>query len=115
MTPEGKIEAHLKKRVKALGGEVRKMRWIGRVGAPDRLALLPPGAAFELSWRLEPDAIGIPERAAHTNACRHPLVELKRPGKDATKTQAREHNRLRAAGAVVLVLDSIEGIDALFA
>jgi hypothetical protein len=115
MTPEGKIEAHLKKRVKALGGEVRKMRWIGRVGAPDRVVLLPDASvAHERSWRLERKSIGIPERAAHSRACQHILVELKAPGKKPTKTQLREHERLRDAGFVVLVLDSVEAIDALF-
>lgn len=38
---ESEIEAHLVKRVKAEGGEVRKVQWIGRRGAPDRLVLLP--------------------------------------------------------------------------
>jgi len=36
---ESDIEAHLVKRVKELGGEVRKVKWIGRNGAPDRLVM----------------------------------------------------------------------------
>lgn len=92
---ESKVEQHLVARVKALGGEVRKVKWIGRRGAPDRLVLLPD------RWR--------PFRAPW-----HPLVELKRPGRDAEDYQAREHERLRAAGFVVLVLDTIEKIDEVF-
>lgn len=38
---ERDIEAHLVKRVKALGGEVRKVQWVGRRGAPDRIVMLP--------------------------------------------------------------------------
>ena len=34
MTPEGEIQAYLKKRVEALGGQFRKMEWTGRRGAP---------------------------------------------------------------------------------
>ena len=41
---ESEVEAYLVKRVKALGGEVRKVKWLGRNGAPDRLAMLPPPA-----------------------------------------------------------------------
>lgn len=41
MAQEAKIEAYLVKQVKALGGEVRKVKWIGRRGAPDRLVMLP--------------------------------------------------------------------------
>jgi hypothetical protein len=97
MTPEGKIEAHLKKRVKALGGEVRKMRWIGRRNAPDRLVMLPVLAVW-----------------IEARPVSHLFVELKAPGKKATSGQLREHERLRQVGFVVLVLDSTEAIDAVF-
>jgi hypothetical protein len=33
---EAVVEDHLSRRVRALGGETRKMQWIGRKGAPDR-------------------------------------------------------------------------------
>jgi hypothetical protein len=89
---ENQIEKHLVARVKALGGEVRKVKWIGRRGAPDRLVLLP----------------------LNRPVGQHPLVELKRPGLDAEDYQAREHERLRAAGFVVLVLDTVEKIDEVF-
>lgn len=92
MTPEGKVEAHLKRRVKELGGEVRKLGWIGRANAPDRLVLLPSRV-----W-------GSPEDF-------HPLVELKAPGVKPSAAQLREHERLRNAGFTVLVLDSVEAVD----
>ena len=91
---ERDIEAHLVKRVKARGGEVRKVQWIGRRGAPDRIVMLP--------------AAGLDYQA--------PIwVELKAPGKKAEPHQVREHHRMRMAGQRVLVIDSVETIDELFA
>lgn len=84
---ERDIERHLVKRVKALGGEVRKAQWIGRVGAPDRRVMLPGRAPL---W-----------------------VELKAPGVTPKEHQLREHNRMRRLGEIVEVIDSIEGVDAL--
>lgn len=83
---ERDIERYLIARVKACGGGVRKVKWIGRRSAPDRLALLP-GWCF---W-----------------------AEIKAPGKTATAAQKREHARLRSAGADVFVLDSHHAIDNL--
>ena len=34
---EAKVENYLRRRVKAEGGQIRKLRWIGRRGAPDNL------------------------------------------------------------------------------
>ena len=39
------------------------------------------------------------------------FVELKAPGKKATPQQAREHDRLRADGFSVLVVDTPEGAE----
>lgn len=83
---ESTIEAHLKARVKAVGGLVRKVQFIAHSGAPDRLVLLPG---------------------------RHFFVELKAPGEKAKPHQEREHARLRLAGFAVYIIDSIEGVDAL--
>jgi len=37
VTPEGKIEAYLKRRVEQTHGQIRKLAWLGRRGAPDRM------------------------------------------------------------------------------
>lgn len=88
---ESQIEAHLVKRVKALGGEVRKVQWIGRRGAPDRLVMLPGE-----EWFIGPETV---------------WVELKAPGVKPEAHQLREHERMRALGQCVIVIDSIEGVD----
>lgn len=36
---ESDIEGYLVKRVRAMGGEVRKVNWIGRKSAPDRVVM----------------------------------------------------------------------------
>lgn len=96
---ESEIEAYLVKRVRELGGEVRKVKWIGRRGAPDRLVMLPFGK--------------LPFKATV-------WVELKASGKRATfpanpheRKQYREHERMRRVGQFVTVIDSIEGVEAL--
>lgn len=99
---ESQIEAYLVKRVKALGGEVRKVQWIGRRGAPDRLVMLPSswmGRRTSGFWD-SPTTI---------------WVELKAPGVKPEAHQLREHKRMRAMGQRVVVIDSIEGVDALLA
>lgn len=83
---ESVIEAYLVKRVKALGGQCMKAKWIGRIGAPDRRVLLPDRPP---TW-----------------------VELKAPGVKPEPHQLREHNRMRRLGELVEVIDSIEGVDA---
>jgi hypothetical protein len=103
---ESQIEKALVRRVKLLGGEIRKVAWISRRGAPDRLLLFPPARAYEFAM-----AHGLVSTLV---AWQHPLVELKRPGKDAEDHQAREHERLRAAGFLVLVIDTLELIDKYF-
>lgn len=103
---EADIEKYLVSRVKALGGKVRKVKWIGRNGAPDRLVMLPgvPGEVTPMSqW-----------------ASRTIWVELKAPGGLATfpkdgheRAQAREHERMRKMGLRVVVIDSKDGVDDL--
>lgn len=93
---ESKIEAYLVQRVKALGGEVRKVNWIGRRGAPDRLVMLP-----EVLGRFDWD--GVPGRTI--------WVELKATGKVAEPHQLREHKRLREKGQRVEVVDSFQRVD----
>jgi hypothetical protein len=45
---ERDIEHYLVNQVKALGGECRKIEWIGRRGAPDRLVMLPRPSGFSM-------------------------------------------------------------------
>jgi hypothetical protein len=85
---EGNIREKLKARVEAYRGEIRAVSWLGRKHAPDVLVLMPSPAAW------------------------HTFVETKRPKKDATEAQAREHERMREAGCNVLVITTIEELDA---
>ena len=91
---ERDIEQHLVKRAKALGGEVRKVQWIGRRGAPDRLVMLP----FQ----------GRNPKQACTF-----WVELKAPGVKPEAYQLREHQRMFKMGQHVVVIDSIEAVERL--
>lgn len=91
---ESDIEDYLVKRVKAMGGEVRKVKWIGRIGAPDRLVMLP----FIVNGCI---------------TCPTLWVELKAPGEKARPSQVREHERMRAMGQRVEVIDSLEGVEEL--
>jgi hypothetical protein len=91
---ERDIERALIKRVKEVGGEVRKVVWQGRRGAPDRLVLLPKN-----------------RRKAR------PLifVELKAPKGKVSRLQALEHEILARYGVRVVVVNSIEQIEEVIA
>lgn len=97
---ESVIEAYLVARVKALGGEVRKVNWIGRRGAPDRLVMLPAYDTKVPGGRIEHDDQTI-------------WVELKAPGEKPEPHQLREHERMRRMGQRVEVIDSIESVQKL--
>lgn len=97
---ERDIEKHLVQRVKELGGEVRKVKWIGRRGAPDRLVMLPE-VAGDFGW--------------DTIFAQTIWVELKATGVAPEDYQIREHKRMRAMGQRVVVIDSIEGVEELLA
>ena len=64
----------------------------GRAAVPDRLLLAT-----------------IPEFLRETIARYVRFVEYKRPGEKPTAAQTREHERLRAMGFRVDVIDSVEG------
>ena len=82
---ESKVEGYLKRRVVATGGFTRKVKWIGRNGAPDELCGWP----------------GV-----------HILVETKRPGGPGAEAhQSREHERLRSIGFVVEVAATLADVD----
>lgn len=83
---ERDVERHLVRRVNANGGEVRKVKWIGRNGAPDRRVMLPGLCVW---------------------------VELKATGEKPEPHQQREHKRMRKMGEDVRVIDSIRGVDEL--
>lgn len=89
---ERDIERYLVARVKAMGGEVRKVQWIGRSGAPDRLVMLPAREYFGYG----PSTL---------------WIELKAPGETASPCQLREHARMRNMGQHVVVVDSLDGVD----
>jgi hypothetical protein len=73
---ERDVSRYLNKRVKELGGEVRRVTWQGRRNAPDKLVLLP---CYNVAF----------------------FAEEKRPGKLPTRAQTREHERMRACGIEV--------------
>lgn len=99
---ERDVENYLVQRVRELGGEVRKVEWIGRRGAPDRLVMLPARAWSEAGKVRATPALTL-------------WVELKAPGEKAKPHQRREHNRMRAMGQFVVVIDSFEGVAELLA
>ena len=81
---ERDIEQALVRRVKELGGLCEKFVSPSRRSVPDRLITLPGNRVI--------------------------FVELKAPGKKPTELQQRDHNRRRALGCDVRVIDSIEGV-----
>lgn len=85
---ESLIEAHLVRRIKALGGIADKFTSPGKRSVPDRLVTLPNGVII--------------------------FVELKATGQKPTEKQARDHERRRALGCTVLVLDSKEAVNDAF-
>ena len=80
---ESDVENYLIEKVKLQGGEIRKVKWIGRRGAPDRVVFLG-GAHF---------------------------VECKAPGEKPEPHQRREHRRMLNHDVMTWVLDSYKAID----
>ena len=84
------LESAIEKKVCAYGTKtgwlVRKLQWIGRHGAPDRLFMM---AGFVL------------------------FIEFKQRGKKPTEHQRIEHERLRAAGMIVHIVDDVDNGKAL--
>lgn len=109
MLRERDVEAYLVKRVEAMGGETRKVQWVGRDGAPDRLVMLPATVGGPLH---PPGQYVTPARTV--------WVEVKAEGLGAKfprnaheRTQHREHARMRALGQHVVVIDSLAGVEEL--
>ena len=85
---EANVEEKACKRAKERGFLFRKLKWIGRRGAPDRLFSRADTGPF--------------------------MVEIKKPGGTLDTHQVREIKRLRDAGIRVEVIDSIEAAYELF-
>lgn len=85
LVTEKDVEQRLVKGVERLGGICLKFPPLFFAGFPDRIVLLP-GALIV-------------------------FVELKAPGKTARKLQIKIHNKLKALGFRVEVIDTIEGVD----
>ncbi len=91
---ESMVENYLVEQARAKGGEVRKVKWLGRNGAPDRFVMMPKQPAV---W-VELKAGGLAALFPHT---------------PHERQQHREHERMRAMGQTVVVIDNYEGVDAL--
>lgn len=87
---ESEIEAAHVKQIKSQGGISFKFVSPQRRSVPDRLDLLP-----------------VPEPARHVVAKYVQFTECKRPGAKPTESQQREHDRLRALGFQVNVVDQL--------
>ena len=89
---EKDIEMALCKRVKKLGGLCEKFSSPGRRSVPDRIVTLP---------------------VDYDDYCDYTIifVELKAPGKKPTKAQLKDHERRRALGCEVRVIDSLEQVE----
>lgn len=87
---EANIEAYLRKRVKELGGEHRKVTYQGRKGAPDDWCFFPCGQLL--------------------------IIECKRPGKNKLDPlQVVEIEFLQRMGFAAYWVNSKEEIDAILA
>jgi hypothetical protein len=84
---EKKIESYLRKSVEGLGGLALKLPSVHFIGLPDRVCLLPGGSLF--------------------------FAELKTTKKKPTKIQIKVHEKIKALGFNLYVIDSSAQIDAI--
>jgi hypothetical protein len=119
---ERDIERRLVERVKDLWGEVRKVKWVGRDGAPDRLVMLPEITGGAWAGERTKDGMRYVYPPKIVRPGRTIWIELKRPGGAATfpanaheRKQQREHERMRRMGQRVEVVDSFERIEEILA
>jgi hypothetical protein len=92
MTPEGKVQAYLKRRVRETAGEYRRLKWIGRKGAPDCFVWWPETDRCELVTA---------------------FIEVKRQDGDLRIHQEREIGRMSDGGIKVFVVQSQSEVDGL--
>lgn len=85
MTPEAKLQQKIVSFLQQCGLMVRAVEWRGRKDCPDLVILNPPTV-----W-----------------------VEVKRPGEKPRPSQAREHDTMKTAGALVEVADCLEDMHAI--
>ena len=110
---ERDIEDYLVKRVNELGGEVRKVKWVGRRSAPDRLVMLPAQTA-----QVRTHLGGTREHCVRAEATiwvelKNPETILTFPANARERAQAREHERMRALGQRVVVIGTYAQVDDL--
>ena len=87
MTPAGKLQDHLKRRVQGTGGQYRKVRWEGRRGCPDCFIWWDwPAAAF---------------------------VEIKADKDKYSALQLREVERMQNAGIPVFTARDMNDVEAI--
>lgn len=110
---ERDIEHYLCRRVKAVGGEVRKVTWLGRDGAPDRVVMLPhrglilgEGGRFQ-GYEHDPATIWV--------EVKNPETIKTFPANAHERKQFREHQRMRALGQCVVVVGTFEQVDEVLA
>lgn len=84
---ERDVESYLNKRVKEANGMPMKFVSPGLRGVPDRIVLFPGGRIV--------------------------FIELKAPGEKPNKQQAYRIKQLQDRGAIVRIIDSINGVDNL--
>lgn len=94
---ERDIEKRLCERVEACGGTAEKFKSPERASVPDRIVSWPE------CW--EHDCEPCP-----ASVC---FVECKRPGEEPTTAQARDHERRRAMGFRVYVVDTYKKVEEL--
>ncbi len=81
------VEAYLVREIENRGGTCEKFTSPARRSVPDRICSMRRGQIF--------------------------YVEVKQPGEEATPAQRRDHDRRRARGFHVFVIDTKEGVDYL--
>ena len=104
---ERDVEDYLVKRVKAMGGEVRKVQWIGRNSAPDRLVMLP------LTWSAARVDFLNEGQTTIWVELKNPKTVVNVPADARERAQHREHERMRALGQRVEVIGTLYQVEAL--
>lgn len=88
---ESVVEAYLARQVRRAKGEIRKVKFVGHDGAPDRMVMLPNDHLLApIVW-----------------------VELKSPTGRLRPAQIREHDRMRRLGQLVYVIRTKLEVDSM--